>query len=274
MNRQQWGLCDDEANRQQCDGISMNDPRPDSYYVARGFSVYYIANAVFNIVTTPMGYLRGIEEILGDMRTLSLMRPFHRYTNLHDFIRNISTDIVTDEIDLDDGECRFLRKFLRLYSVDCPEAALADAEAFWDFVSESDAFHAAMDELADEVFHVLFNDVGFLHRFNRLCADYIENSGFGENLKTARGTLKRVRIPVWARRAVFYRDKGECRSCKRSLAALINQLETERYDHIVPLACFGPNDLTNLQLLCEPCNLKKAASELPVSNLYLRAIAS
>jgi hypothetical protein len=253
---------------------SVNGRRPESYYVARGFSVYYIANAVFNIVTTPLSYLRGIEQILGDMRTLSLMRPFHRYTNLHDFIRNISTDIVTDEIDLEDGECRFLRKFLRLYSVDCPEAALADAEVFWDFVSESDAFHAAMDELTDEVFHVLFNDVGFLHSFNRLCADYIENSGFSENLTTVRGTLERVRIPVWARRAVFYRDKGECRSCKRSLAALINQLETERYDHIVPLARFGPNDLTNLQLLCEPCNLKKAASELPVSNLYLKAIAS
>ncbi|WP_369685957.1 HNH endonuclease [Rhizobium sp. BT03] len=38
--------------------------------------------------------------------------------------------------------------------------------------------------------------------------------------------------------------------------------------HIVPLARFGANDVTNLQLLCEPCNLKKAAGLQPVSPFY------
>lgn len=31
-------------------------------------------------------------------------------------------------------------------------------------------------------------------------------------------------------------------------------------DHIFPLALGGSNDLVNLQLLCETCNLKKSAS--------------
>jgi hypothetical protein len=35
------------------------EKRAASYYVARGFSVYYLANAVFNIVNTPRGYIRG-----------------------------------------------------------------------------------------------------------------------------------------------------------------------------------------------------------------------
>ena len=35
---------------------------------------------------------------------------------------------------------------------------------------------------------------------------------------------------------------------------------------------FGANDVTNLQLLCEPCNLKKAAGREPVSKFYQRAI--
>ncbi|GGJ56556.1 hypothetical protein CDQ92_10975 [Sphingopyxis bauzanensis] len=250
----------------------MSDVRVENYYEARGFSVYYLANAVFNVVSTPGAFLRGIEDILGDMRALSLMRPFNRHTNLHDFIREVSVPIVTEEVARGDLVCRFLRKFLDLYGVEYPESALEDEESFWSFVAESDRFHEAIDELVDEVFHVLFNDVGFLQKFNRLCAGYIEYSGFGEKNKTRSGTLKRAKIPIWARRAIFYRDKGECRSCKRSLAALINQLETERYDHIVPLARFGANDVTNLQLLCEPCNLKKSAGNVPVSPLYQRAI--
>ncbi len=233
----------------------MTRPRPANYYEARGFSVYYFANAVFNIVSTPGTYIRGIEEILGDMRTLTLMRPFHRYTNLHGFIREIATDIITEEVEQEDGEYRFLRQFFKVYGLHCPTTSLESEDAFGSFTSESDRFHDALDELTDEVFHVLFNDVGFLQNFNLLCAGYIDGSGFGEEWKTRNGTLKRVPIPVWARRATFHRDKGECRICKRSLAALINRLETERYDHIVPLAQFGANDVTNLQLLCEPCNL-------------------
>lgn len=129
-----------------------------------------------------------------------------------------------------------------------------------------------LDELTDEVFHVLFNDVMFLERFNRLCASYIENSGFGSDLRTKTGTLKRVAIPMWARRAIFHRDKGECRQCKKSVAATINQVESERYDHIVPLAAFGSNDVTNLQLLCEPCNSSKSAHLVSVSSFYPKAI--
>ena len=65
---------------------------------ARGFSVYDLANAVFNIVTQSSDYLRGIEEVLGNIRTLSLMHPFYGCTNLHEFIREISTDILTEEV--------------------------------------------------------------------------------------------------------------------------------------------------------------------------------
>lgn len=255
-------------------GKTMSGPRAEHYYEARGFSVYYLANAVFNIVSTPTAYLRGIEDILGDMRTLTLMRPFHRYTNLHGFIRDISSDIVTEEVGREECEFRFLRQFCQIYGIMIPDKALLDEESFWDFASETERFSDALDELSDEVFHVLFNDVEFLHRFNRLCAGYIEQTGFGEGQKTRRGMLRRAAIPIWARRAIYYRDRAECRTCKRSLAALINQFETERYDHIVPLARFGANDVTNLQLLCEECNLRKSSADLQVSKLYQRAIRS
>ncbi|WP_417481839.1 HNH endonuclease [Maricaulis sp.] len=250
----------------------MTRPRTENYYTARGFSIYYIANAVFNVASTPSNYIRGIEELLGDMRTLTLMRPFAKYTNLHNFIYDISIEILTEEIGQEDGELHFIRQFLSVFNVDHSRKSLEDEEEFWHFVSESDRFYEAIEELADEVFHILFNDVGFLQKFNRLCADYVRLSGFGEEHRTKLGALKRVRIPMWARRAIFHRDKGECRACKRSLTSLINNFETERYDHIVPLARFGTNDVTNLQLLCERCNLEKSSTELPVSPLYLRAI--
>ena len=49
--------------------------KKSNYYEARGFSIYYFANAVFNIVSSPGAYLRGIEDILGDMKAEFLMRP-------------------------------------------------------------------------------------------------------------------------------------------------------------------------------------------------------
>ncbi|SIT57201.1 conserved hypothetical protein [Mesorhizobium prunaredense] len=243
------------------------------YYEARSFSIYYFANAVFNIVTDAGTYLRGIEDILGDMQALTLMRPFHRYTNLHHFLDGILRELLEEEVErLDEEPPRFLTKFMQTYSVPFSQTDIVDEETFYDFAAQSERYQASIDELIDEVFHVLFNDVRFLESFNGLCATYIDLSGFGDELKNGSRHLKRVSIPAWAKRAIFHRDKGECRECKRSLAATVNQVENERYDHMIPLAKFGANDVTNLQLLCEPCNLKKAARRQPVSPLYPKAI--
>lgn len=243
------------------------------YYEAKSFSVYYFANAAWNVVSNSMSYMRGIEDLLGDMQTLTLMRPFHRYTNLHHFLAGIVREIVEEEAGaLGLEEPRLLKQFLAVYAVPVTAADLEDEERFHDFTAETDRYHEALDELTDEVFHVLFGDVLFLERFNRLCAGYVESSGFGDEFRTRSGTLKRVAVPAWARRAIFHRDKGECRECKRSVASTINQLEAERYDHVVPLAAFGPNDLTNLQLLCERCNARKSSSLTPVSRMYPKAI--
>jgi HNH endonuclease len=239
------------------------------YYRARGFSVYYFANAIHNVVRDSGSYIRGIEDILGDQQVLNLMRSFHRFTNLHHFSEAIIREVVEEEADhLDEKPGNFLRQFLKTYDVPFVSNDLLDQARFYDFVSNSDRYHDAIEELTDEVFHVFFNDLQFLQQFNLLCASYIENAGFGNESQTERGTLKRVRIPIWTRRAIFH----ECRNCKRSVAATVNAVETERYDHIVPLAAFGSNDVTNIQLLCAACNLKKAAKIEPVSPLYPKAI--
>jgi HNH endonuclease len=246
--------------------------RDADYYEARGFSVYYLANVVSNVVATPGAYIRNIEDILGDVRTEFFMKPFTKYTNLHEFIRCISLDIILEDVERDDGNILYLQRFLEKFGVPCPTEAFENQDTFAEFTGGSERFQDAIDEIADEIFHVLFGDIVFLQAFNRLCADYIEGSGVGVQYTIRAGTLKRITIPVWAKRSIFHRDKGECRNCKKDLAAIINRLDTERYDHIVPLASYGANDVTNLQLLCEPCNLKKSADDIPVSRLYQRAI--
>jgi hypothetical protein len=247
--------------------------RQDYYYEARGFSPYYFANAIHNVVRNSGSYIRGIEDILGDQQVLSLMRGFHRFTNLHHFSEAIIREIVEKEAEiLDEKPANFLRQFLVTFEVPFDPNDLANQDNFFDFVGNSERYHNAIEELTDEVFHILFNNLQFLQQFNLLCAGYIRDSAFASEAQTLGGNLKRVKIPMWTKRAIFHRDKGECRNCKRSLAATVNAVETERYDHIVPLAAFGANDVTNIQLLCAPCNLKKAAKAEPVSPLYPRAI--
>lgn len=52
---------------------------------------------------------------------------------------------------------------------------------------------------------------------------------------------------------LFRLQRGKCACCHVSIA------DGYHVDHIQPLALGGSNDKTNLQLLCQICNLKKAA---------------
>jgi len=62
----------------------------------------------------------------------------------------------------------------------------------------------------------------------------------------------RIRIPVEVKKYVFQRDKYQCQSCGKTA------LETDlTIDHIIPLSRGGQNDISNLQTLCNTCNLKK-----------------
>jgi hypothetical protein len=246
------------------------------YYRARGLSTYYFVNAIFNIVRTPMTYMRGIEDILGDARTEWFSHPFKNYTNLHEFARCAISRILTEDLHDEEANLSFLKEFVTRYNIPLDLADYEeDRDGLADAFAESEEFDNALEELTDEVFHVLFNDVGFLQKFNSLLASYFRDAGFEPSSNShvmKNGRLRRVRIPVWARRAIYFRDRGECRACKRTLAMTINQTEFERYDHIVALAFFGANDVTNLQLLCVACNSEKAARSEPVSELYLKAL--
>ena len=108
----------------------------------------------------------------------------------------------------------------------------------------------AIEHLSREMFYVLFQNRDFLYRFNY----YMASANPSE---CSRGS-----IPQWVKRAVKYRDRGKCIHCGVNLSGEFD-CEDEafvHFDHIIPLHEGGLNDISNIQLLCQRCNLKKAAS--------------
>ena len=69
-------------------------------------------------------------------------------------------------------------------------------------------------------------------------------------------TTKRKPIPRKLRHFVFNRDGYKCKECGAT-----NEETTLHIDHIKPVAKGGTNDPSNLQILCEKCNLAKHTDE-------------
>jgi hypothetical protein len=74
--------------------------------------------------------------------------------------------------------------------------------------------------------------------------------------------VERAAWPSWAIKTVTARDRGKCAECGVDITMELTA--DPHIDHIIPLAKGGTNDLVNLQLLCQSCNLKKLASLIDV----------
>lgn len=124
-----------------------------------------------------------------------------------------------------------------------------------------DLYYDVIQSIAAEIEYILFQNRDFLLRFNKqMSVPFEENN------------RKRVYIPEWVKRAVLFRDKGCCVFCKKDLTGLYSLLENneKQFDHIVPLDEGGINDVCNIQLSCQNCNLKKSNSS-KTSTLYQSA---
>lgn len=64
--------------------------------------------------------------------------------------------------------------------------------------------------------------------------------------------MPRILMPPEVREYVFKRDRHQCQACGKKPPEVKLQV-----DHIIPLAKGGTNDISNLQTLCQGCNLAK-----------------
>ncbi len=63
---------------------------------------------------------------------------------------------------------------------------------------------------------------------------------------------RRQSIPEKVRHEVWRRDQGRCVDC--------NSRERLEFDHVVPISRGGSNTARNIELRCEVCNRRKAAT--------------
>lgn len=126
---------------------------------------------------------------------------------------------------------------------------------------EDGLFYSVISDIAVEIEYILFQNRDFLLRFNEQQAVAFEDN-----------PRKRVYIPEWVKRAVLFRDKGCCVFCKKDLTGLYALLgdNQKHFDHIVSLNEGGLNDVCNIQLSCQGCNLSKSDSS-KTSTLYQSA---
>ena len=136
------------------------------------------------------------------------------------------------------------------------------------FDEYSDNFENLFEKMAEEVFHILFNNRNFLLEFNILTSKTIKELLLPKEFLTEKNTIKRAYIPSWLKKAAFHRDKGRCVYCNTDLTNIYNTITNRNYDHIVPLDLFGVNDPCNIQLTCERCNKSKKNNKASTSNKY------
>jgi len=245
--------------------------RSKGYYEALGLTPYWFAHVIDNVVDEPRNYMRGLHDILGeDGRATNLCDPFPKWSNLHMFISAIFESIIHEPTEEGIGT---FRMFLEL--IGAPKDWLEDIEDEGPGeIVFSELYDEGRDRVVEEIFHILFRDVVFLERFNSIVAYYI--SDFGSDTEgtddrfTVKGNLRRVAVPRFVQDAIYFRDGGECRSCKKAIDRVLSPKARERYDHIIPLAQSGANDITNMQLLCESCNSTKGSKLTKVSSHFPR----
>lgn len=242
------------------------------YYAANGFSPYYFAHVVYNVVGHSDAFLRRINDLLGDAATENLCRPFPRFSNLHAFIEDVLTELFF-ESPAENGAYAIYDFILHSRLEHLIAGVEKDDIEGLGRARDDPGYDDAFRNLIDEIFHILFRDLAFLQRFNDLTAGFIVDwaEGHDDDEVFSRGRLRRVTVPQYVKDAIYHRDQGECRSCRKAVDRIVSPVERERFDHIVPLAKGGANDISNMQLLCQGCNSAKSDGSELVSPLYHRA---
>lgn len=154
------------------------------------------------------------------------------------------------------------------------EATKDHMSEYNEHLKDAGVIDMLVEQIVLETFFLLFSNRSFLLVFNDWIAEKINAIKLDDINHTDRkmfqknGVLRRLHIPDWAKRAVYFRDRGQCVLCQTDLSGARRIWNDLNYDHIVPLRVGGLNDVSNLQLLCGTCNRAKSAKRAKTSNVY------
>jgi hypothetical protein len=264
------------------------------------YETYYFANVVKNVLEDQFAYLRPLDEFHGDRRYLSYTSPFPRYSAFHSFIHFIIDDVISEDVlniklDIRQDQAERFKSvpsaldphpsklpvnlafdaWLHSSGLSFLDARDDDVERYYENLRLEGQMDELLERATAEVFFVLFQNRHALLLFNEMMAGQMKQ-GAREDLADSEsvgvfarpGVLRRVALPSWVQRAIYFRDRGMCVMCAGDLSGVLAIGSEENYDHIVPLAEGGLNDVSNIQLLCRDCNSKKRAGEPTTSNRY------
>lgn len=244
------------------------------FHTAYNYNTYYFANIISNVLDNTFPYARQMEELFGDHATQFYLDPFPRWSLLHQYIEFVISSLFMEPDDQLSIEQAFKEHNIDYESYD--EWLLNNLGSDYDEWLYQLPITAEYNELichiTREVFYVLFNNRRLLQKLNEEIAYRISDCAITEEYlqiyRKANGHVARQRIPKWVAKVIFYRDRGRCCYCNADLTGLLSPQFASHVDHIIPLARGGINDVTNLQLLCVPCNTKKGANLKNASNMY------
>lgn len=251
------------------------------------FETYYYANVIHNILIDTSAFMRSLHEWHENQAAALLLPPFQKWSVLHNFSYFIIEGLIHEAMEeAPKSKQLWIEHALAYHNIQAisfqewlteTNRNRNDINAVHDYHCElmlSGQFEELVTHLANEVFFLLFPNRSLVARLNAyvagivslICVEDLEEEQL--QLLCKDGVPARASIPSWVRRAVFFRDRGRCACCSKDLSGIVSLDAIEHFDHIIPLALGGINDVTNIQLLCEACNLSKGKKALPVSNLY------
>jgi len=261
------------------------------------YQTYYFANICNSIMENQTDYLRTLDEFFVNGKINNFIKPFQKYSNLHlyidftidrllyesnqDYIEFTTDELITKQfwinnmLDYHNIKHISFKEWYQTNSISNEDFKSSEdlIYEYSNIIEYSDYYIKLKEQMVEEVFLILFLNRKFLRKFNLNMSGILELSDTDEIdditlINQKNNTLKRKHIPKWAKKAIFYRDRGICTYCKKDLTGTMNISNKYHIDHIMPLAQYGLNDISNLQLLCEFCNTSKGNRHTKISIDY------
>ncbi|MDX8347502.1 hypothetical protein SLH49_05835 [Cognatiyoonia sp. IB215446] len=206
--------------------------------------LYYVCQMVDGVTREPGAYLRNVEDIFGDMASSSLVRAYPKWTCFHIFVEELISSVIFEDAEkFKNVPGRYWVDYLlrsngiSAQPVNSSDFGRNDGYEYLEALQQEDLISQLCETVSKQVFHVLFSNRGTMSAFGHMVSYYVLHtaSAFASDAFNGSGHLNRVSVPLWAKSAVFHRDKGRCVLCQKDLTRLFSQQSQVHYDHIIPL---------------------------------------